>query len=382
MSLGFGASFGGTGSTDTATISYTARPTAITVCFWMKGVGNGPVINSNVATTNDAYCRYGMFTNGSGDYGARMVRRYSTTNLTSTGGGRTPTGWNFWAMGHDGVATHTAEFSEPGSSNIGFAPSQSNGSGTLGSTAGTLKMGYSSSGEQTPLAAQIAEVAIFDYLMSSTDLAALAGGASPMSLATPPVWYNRLLTDGSSGSGDAVVGSLSSFSGAVFNTTDNPTVSPPNNTYTVSASEAGSATDAQVLLQFVRPNADTSVGNWTNPAGGALYPAVNEVTPDDVLYVQSGSNPTNDALLFQLSPGAVPVSTGAGFDVFGYRISSTGVASQLTVNLWQGPRTTLIASWSHNPVPSSFTTFLQTLTTAQMALITDPTSLYCEFIAS
>lgn len=153
-------------------------------------------------------------------------------------------------------------------------------------------------------------------------------------------------------------------------------------TLSASQAESGSAADAMVVLQMLRPSTDTTPGNWTNSAGGSVFSAINEVTPDDVIYAQSGNSPTNDLYRTKLNAGQVPVATGAGFYVFSYRISSVGSGSSAVIKLWQGNGSTLIASWTHASITNSFVRFDQTLTAVQQALMTDITDLYMDVIAS
>lgn len=73
----------------------------------------------------------------------------------------------------------------------------------------------------------IAEVAIWDVILSGADLAALAAGDSPLSLATAPVRYWRLKEDGDLTC--LVSGQVLTVSGATW-TSDHPVVDDPPDT--------------------------------------------------------------------------------------------------------------------------------------------------------
>jgi hypothetical protein len=70
--------------------------------------------------------------------------------------------------------------------------------------------------------------------------------------------------------------------------------------------------------QFARPTADISDGGWLNQSGSGtnLYDSINEVTVDDADWIQSGSNPANDATEIQLGPLDM---SGAGTWTLRYR---------------------------------------------------------------
>lgn len=225
MSLAFGTLAGGSADTDTATISYTGRPTAVAIGCWIKkyDLTNGYVLQSPNTPGNLYMSIHQDFT----AWAPRIYRAYSTTALEAYAGGRIPgSGWTFWMVAHSGVATDAAIFEHESGSNADFVPSQTNGAGTLDTTTGSLIMGYALSGVQTPLRARIGELFILDYVPTSTERAALASGGSPMDLAVKPVWYNRLRNSGIGS--DLQVGTMGAVSGAAYVNTDNPTVADPS----------------------------------------------------------------------------------------------------------------------------------------------------------
>lgn len=98
--------------------------------------------------------------------------------------------------------------------------------------------------------------------------------------------------------------------------------------------------------ETIRPDADTALDGWTDQAGGttAIYATVDESTASDSDYVQS------------------PV------------ISAT--RADLKVRLLQG--STTIVEWTHTDVSETFTTAEQTLTSPQLAAISDFSNLFIE----
>jgi len=154
-------------------------------------------------------------------------------------------------------------------------------------------------------------------------------------------------------------------------------------THSAGTAEVGSAADAAVVLQMLHPSVDSDVGTWTGLGGGTVFSKVDEAARDDADYALSGVNPVDDKCLLKLSAGALPVAGPAGFHILRYALSAIGTTSMATVKLWQGIRTTLIASQSHDDMPEhpAWTEYSLVLSTAQMALITDPANLYFEVIA-
>lgn len=98
--------------------------------------------------------------------------------------------------------------------------------------------------------------------------------------------------------------------------------------------------------ETIRPDADTALDGWTDQAGGttAIYATVDESTASDSDYVQSP-------------------------------IISAGQAD-LKVRLLEG--STQIAEWTHSNISETFTTVEQTLTSPQLAAISDFSNLFIE----
>ena len=137
--------------------------------------------------------------------------------------------------------------------------------------------------------------------------------------------------------------------------------------------------------EILRPDADTSISDWTNQAGGTtgIFGTIDEAISDDADYIQSPLPPSGSVARFRLSDPSLGNGTIASPLVVSYRFKRDNTNDQLlTVSLKQG--TTLIASWTHSGagLTQTFQTVEQTLTAPQLASITDFTNLFIEFQAS
>lgn len=115
---------------------------------------------------------------------------------------------------------------------------------------------------------------------------------------------------------------------------------------------------------------------------GILYPSIDENPAIDSDFIKSSMAPSVDICRVQLSDP----TTGKIFSTpvtVSYRYANIGAAGSsvdITVTLKQG--STQIAQWVHNGVTSSsYVTANQTLTSPQIAAISDWTSLFLEFQA-
>jgi len=132
---------------------------------------------------------------------------------------------------------------------------------------------------------------------------------------------------------------------------------------------------------LLRPDADSSIGNWTDNAGGVtdIYQAIDEVTASDVDYIRSAQRPASDIYKVSFSDLNPPRHTG--FDVtVNYRIYKDGEETvDLTTRLVEG--TTTRATWSHTDLSITPLDVTQTLSGAQASSITDWNDLFLEFEA-
>jgi hypothetical protein len=122
------------------------------------------------------------------------------------------------------------------------------------------------------------------------------------------------------------------------------------------------------------PNADVVVGVWTPSTGADLYPMIDESVPSDDDYIYTTSV-GSCAVAFESTtdPG-----TDSGH-LLRYRAKGNG-SSGLIVRLKEG--TTTIETWTHSLLPSTFTSYEQSVTPSNFSAITDFTSLRLEFEAT
>lgn len=132
---------------------------------------------------------------------------------------------------------------------------------------------------------------------------------------------------------------------------------------------------------IARPSSDISIGNWTTNTGGTtnLYATIDEETPSESDFIQSGQTPSADTIEVQLSSVSDPASSDGHVVKYRYKKANTGNVS-LTVRLMQGA--TEIASWTHSNISSTWTTASQTLSGAQADSITDYSDLRFKFEAT
>lgn len=124
--------------------------------------------------------------------------------------------------------------------------------------------------------------------------------------------------------------------------------------------------------QRAMPSADVIDGTWTPSAGADLFAVLDENPASDADYIQT--NTAADSCTVALASLTDPASS-AGHKV-SYRLQGDGTSGVL-VELLQG--STVIASWTHDPAPTSATQFDQTLTGTQADSITDYTALRVRF---
>lgn len=127
-----------------------------------------------------------------------------------------------------------------------------------------------------------------------------------------------------------------------------------------------------VAVQYARPTSDVTTGAWVSSLGGSLAAAIDEATADDADYISTTYGSVCEVALGSLADPAI--STGHKVR---YRIAAD--AGAIVVRLRQG--TTTIASWTHNPAPTSLSTFEQTLSGAEADSITDYSALKLQFEA-
>jgi len=141
----------------------------------------------------------------------------------------------------------------------------------------------------------------------------------------------------------------------------------------------------QEEAEYLLPDADNSIGSWTDQAGGTtnIYQSIDESFPaNDSDYVRSELNPQNSTYKVSLSNPSSGVDTAKTHTVryrYGKQISGSQQID-ITVRLMEGVAT--IASWTHTNVSTTLTTAEQTLSAGEVSSISDYTNLFLEFEAN
>lgn len=145
------------------------------------------------------------------------------------------------------------------------------------------------------------------------------------------------------------------------------------------------------MAQFARPDADTTIGNFQDQAGGTtnIFQGIDEVGASDADYIRSPASPVNEVYVCRLSDVVDPVSSSN--HIMRMR-TAVDQASQESLDFTQqlrqgytneGAQGTLIASQSRTGVTStSFTTSTYTLSGAEADAITDYTALFFRFLVN
>jgi len=141
---------------------------------------------------------------------------------------------------------------------------------------------------------------------------------------------------------------------------------------------------AAFVVQLLRPDADDSISDWTDQTGSTttIFNSIDEVSASDADYIRSPTPPNASVARFRLSDPTAGKTLVDPVKVR-YRFKKTSSDDQqLIVSLKQG--TTLIASWTHTGggLTETFQTAEQTLSSGELASITDFNNLYIEFQAS
>ena len=142
------------------------------------------------------------------------------------------------------------------------------------------------------------------------------------------------------------------------------------------------------MPQFARPDADTTIGNYTDQAGGVvnIYLTIDEVSADDADFVRSPTSPATEVYVCRLSDVTDPVSSST--HTMRMRTSCDQDAQETLDFVQQlrmtyvneGAQGTLIASQSRSGVSSTtWTTSSYTLSAAEADAITDYTALFFRF---
>lgn len=143
------------------------------------------------------------------------------------------------------------------------------------------------------------------------------------------------------------------------------------------------------MPQFARPDADTTLGNFQDNAGGTtnIFGAIDESSPNDSDFIRSPTSPVSEAYVCRLSDVTDPVSSSG--HVMRMR-TSTDLDNQESLDFTQqlrqgyvneGSPGTLIASQSRAGVTSTtWTTSTHNLSGAEADAITSYNDLFFRFV--
>ena len=126
--------------------------------------------------------------------------------------------------------------------------------------------------------------------------------------------------------------------------------------------------------QTAAPTSDISTGSWSPSTGSTLYGVLDEASPGsdtDFIYTATASDVCEVKFATMTDP-----TSSSGHKVR-YRLKGNGT-SGITVNLRQGSGTS-IASWTHDPAPSTYTAYEQTLSSGEADTISDYSDLRLRF---
>lgn len=130
------------------------------------------------------------------------------------------------------------------------------------------------------------------------------------------------------------------------------------------------STATSTETQYARPASDLSAGGWSPSSGATLFPMLDEAVADDGDIIFSGSS--TDAGC-EMALGSVTLAGASDAHVWRIRARSFPVGSVVTAKLRQGATDIRTETLALNS--SSFANLDFTLTTAERAAITDPTTL-------
>lgn len=140
------------------------------------------------------------------------------------------------------------------------------------------------------------------------------------------------------------------------------------------------------MAQFARPDADDSIGSWTdhNSLAVLIYLSIDETSASDSDYVRSENDPSSSAYVAGLSTVTDPTSSSNHVCRYRYQKQMSGGGQpgtiDLTIELRQG--TTVIASQTHNDIPdATWTAGTFTLTSGEADNITDYSNLNVRMVA-
>lgn len=141
--------------------------------------------------------------------------------------------------------------------------------------------------------------------------------------------------------------------------------------------------DGVIPAQTGVPISDITDGSWLNElsTNTNLFASIDETVASDTDYIISPtlSSGFSDTCEVGLTALTDPVSSSSHTVAYRYRAQGVGTMN-LTVRLMQG--VTIIASWTHTSVSTSYAVATQTLSGAEADAITDYGDLRFRFVAT
>lgn len=132
------------------------------------------------------------------------------------------------------------------------------------------------------------------------------------------------------------------------------------------------ATQIVLSVQFARPATTVSAGSWTPTNAATLHEAIDETAASETDFISTVT--AADACVVSISEVTDPASSSD--HIVRYRLRGDG-DSGITVELMEGA--SVIATWTHDPAPASYTTYEQTLSGGEADAITDYSALRLRF---
>ncbi|MCK5612126.1 hypothetical protein KAR91_60200, partial [Candidatus Pacearchaeota archaeon] len=122
------------------------------------------------------------------------------------------------------------------------------------------------------------------------------------------------------------------------------------------------------MAQFARPDADDTVGGWTDTP---LYQKIDEASPNDSDFIE-GDDTSHDCAI-SLSSVVDPESSSG--HILRYRITRSATNKSMTCVIYLRQGTTTIASWTEVDPPGTWSTTERTLSAGEADSITDYSNL-------
>jgi hypothetical protein len=150
------------------------------------------------------------------------------------------------------------------------------------------------------------------------------------------------------------------------------------------AGATGVGTVILMAEQFLRPIEDTIIGGYSDAGAGTtdIFESIDEVSPSDVDYVGSREPPINDPYVTRLT--AAEAATVNTDHLVRTRVRAA-IGSEWGIDYFlelresyvdEDDKGELIKQWIHALIPTTFTTYEDTLSEAEASNIGEPAELF------